>query len=182
MKNEYVLTEKEIKMEKLYQRMQNDLLSYKKEIEKLYDEEDESLIMNLAHLDKRIDLILESLEIESDVLHRENKDYLFRFIVEFSPEISDEEKKELKELAATVFHNIYGKAEDLRTDIDGCLFESDCEELMKASIGTLQDLFAFPDFCDVCKYEDEEFQDNNCDLINEYFFHDESDEPISFLD
>lgn len=180
MKNEYVMSERETKMEDLYVRMQESLSAYKKEIEEMYDDEDETLQFNLARINRRVNVILDSLETERSILGRENKNYMFRVTIEFKDELPDEKKKELKVLVAAVFHSLDEYLDDQREDINGCFYESETEEYIARGVLTLQDVFCLAEYCSVWKYVNEEFDSESYDLTEEYFLYDE-EENISFL-
>lgn len=50
---------------------------------------------------------------------------MYRVIIEFRDELSDERKMELKEAAAKAFNNRGGQLKDISQDINVCIFEGD---------------------------------------------------------
>lgn len=98
---------------------------------------------------------------------------MYRVIIEFRDDLSDEKKKELKRQAAKAFNNRGGHLKDISQDINLCIFEGDnnmygCIALANLTFDEVPGVKEFLKRWDWEDKEDERFNHSVMHALKEY--------------
>ena len=92
---------------------------------------------------------------------------MYRVIIEFKDELTNEKKMELKEIAINAFNNRGGKSYIPDESLEKCTFEYVTEDVLALGILQLDEIPGIMEFFKRWDWEDTEHPYENCSIIDE---------------